>query len=82
MTVVPILPTAGDIMCGVPTPDDLARQAEAVRRVSIARARKDEATREYDAAILAALDAGATVRDIAQAAGVTRQWVHKLDRRR
>lgn len=80
--MLPILPTPSDIVCGVPTPDELAAQAEAVRRVSVARIRKDEAAREYDAAIVAALDTGATVRDIAQASGVTRQWVHKLDRRR
>ena len=74
--------TEGDKLCAVPTPDELARQAEAVRRVSLARIRKDEAAREYNAAIRAALDAGATVRDIADAAGVSRQWVHKLGRRR
>lgn len=80
--MLPFLPTPGDIMCGVPTPDELTRQAEAVRRVSVARIRKDEATREYDAAILDAIDTGAAVRDIADAAGISRQWVHKLSRKR
>lgn len=75
------LATQGDMIAPVPTPDELAQQAEAVRRVSLARARRADADAEFYAAIRAALDAGATVRDIAEAAGVTRQWVHKLDRR-
>lgn len=80
--MLPILPTPSDIMCGVPTPDELAAQAEAVRRVSVARLRKDEATAEWDAAILAAVDSGAAIGDIAAAAGITRQWVSKKNRRR
>ena len=72
----------------VPTPDELAQQAMAVRRVNIARLRKEEtahmaqgARDEWIAAILDALNQGATVRDVSEAAGVTRQWIDRLKRR-
>lgn len=81
--------TGRDTIGDVPTPDDLARQAEAVRRVSIARMRKErahqtaqQADSEWRDAILAALDQGATMRDVAEAAGVSRQRIDTLRRKR
>lgn len=77
--------TGRDTIGPVPTPDDLARQADAVRRVTVARLRRerahrtaDQADREWRDAILAALDAGAMMRDVAEAAGVTRQYIRTL----
>lgn len=88
VTTLRVSATGRDTIGVVPTPDDLARQAEAVRRVSIARLRKEETARtaqaaqdEWTAAILDALAQGATVRDISEAAGVTRQWIDRLRRR-
>jgi hypothetical protein len=67
---------------GVTSPEELARQAELVARVRAARARRDlaveQTTAELHRAMRDAYDAGALVRDIAAAAGLTRQRVHQI----
>jgi hypothetical protein len=66
----------------VTSPEELARQAELVAKVRLARARRDTAaantTADLHRAIRAAYDAGALVRDIAAAAGMSRQRVHQI----
>lgn len=49
-----------------------------LRKVKQARRRRDKAEEDLRAAILAALDAGAPVQAIANAAGLTRQRVWQI----
>lgn len=64
----------------VSSPDDLARQAEAVARVRLARTRRDESADALRTEIVRAYRLGASVRDIAAAAEVSRQWVWRVVR--
>lgn len=57
------------------TPDALAAQAQAVAKVKAARLQQDRAIADLDAAIVAAYAAGAAVKDIAAAAGLSRQRI-------
>jgi hypothetical protein len=72
-------------MGDVPSPEDYERRAEALRQVRVAKIRRDESTlvvqmaqTELTAAIINALDAGAHVTDVAEAAEVSRQWIARL----
>lgn len=85
MTGIAAVATRRDTIGPVPTPDDLARQAEAVRNVGIARLRRerahqsaDEADEAWRQAILDAFEAGAMVRDIVEASGVSRQYIYDI----
>lgn len=64
------------------TPEQLAAQAEAVARVRVARIKRDKAVAETSdelrREIIAAADIGASVRDIAVAAGLTRSRIYQL----
>ena len=73
---------------GVVTPEQLARQARLLARVQSARKDRDRAdaeqktaARQLHEAIRAAYDAGAEVRSIARASGLSRQRVHQIVRR-
>ena len=82
--MLPFLTTECDRITHVPTPDELAAQLDAVRRVKAARLYRERITRTAQdnlrEAILDALDTGASVADVATAAGFSRQWVDKLRR--
>ena len=64
------------------TPSQLRRRAAAVSRVRAARVQRDKAvdtaTQRLKQAILDAISAGASVRDIAVAAGMSRQRVYQI----
>lgn len=84
-----MMTTWRDKMGDVPTPDELAAQAEAVRRVKNARIERDriaqmaaDSSEQLQSAIMEALAMGAAVGDVAEAAEVSRQWVFKLRRQR
>lgn len=65
-------------------PDELARALkvdEALDRLATTRATLDDARRHRDKAIVAALDAGASSRVVADAAGMSAPGVLKLYRR-
>jgi hypothetical protein len=62
----------------VSTPEQLAAQAEAVAAVRVARINRDKANDNLRAAILAAVDTGASVRNVAMAAGITPQRVYQM----
>lgn len=64
------------------TPEQLAAQAEAVARVRAARLNRDRAAADLNAAILAALDVGAAVKDVAAAAELTRQRIFQIAQER
>jgi hypothetical protein len=67
---------------GVATPEELAAQAEAVARVRAARVQRDKAVKDSNqrlrAEIIRAVDVGASIRDVAKAAELTRQRVHQI----
>lgn len=69
----------------VTSPEGLARQAELVSRVRAARAHRDRAIQianeQLIVAIKDAIDSGALVKDVAAAAGFTRQHVSELYRK-
>lgn len=64
------------------TPEELARQAEAVARVRAARIQRDKAVAEGNARlrteIVRAINTGASVRDVAVAAELSRQRIHQI----
>jgi hypothetical protein len=66
----------------VSTPEQLAAQAQAVAAVRAARVERDRvvtiASATLRRAIMAALDTGASVRNVAVAAGVTPQRIYQL----
>lgn len=62
----------------VSTPEELTRQAEAVARVRVARINRGKATDELKREIVAAVDAGAAIKDIAKAADFTRQRIFQI----
>jgi hypothetical protein len=66
----------------VATPEELARQAEAIAAVRVARIERDKVVKQANmnlrAAILAALDAGASVRNVAVAAELTSQRIYQM----
>jgi hypothetical protein len=66
----------------VPTPEELHRQAEALARVRAARVERDRVTADaaenLRRAIIDADRTGASVRDVAAAAGMSRQWVWQI----
>jgi transposase-like protein len=66
----------------MPSPEDLRRQAEAVGRVRAARVQRDAATdranKRLKRAILDALSLGASVRDVATAAELSRQRIYQM----
>jgi hypothetical protein len=64
----------------VATPDELRKQLDAVTEVRVARIERDRAGVKLRAAIIKAMDAGAAPKDIALAAGITRQRVHQIYR--
>lgn len=64
----------------VSTPRELAAQADAVRRVHIARINRDNAIEELEQAIRTAYEKGCAVKDIAAAAEVTRQRIFQIVR--
>lgn len=74
----------GDPACFTPgvnsTPEELAAQAQAVAVVRAARIQRDQARLRLEDAIRAAYAANAHVRDIAHAAGMSRQRVHQIIR--
>lgn len=66
----------------MPTPEQLAAQAEAIAAVRIARLKRDkvsaDAEQELRAAIRAAYDTGASVRNIAIAANRTPARIYQI----
>lgn len=62
----------------VSSPEELAAQLEAVAAVRLARIKRAEATAELKRRIVAAVDAGAAVKDIAKAADFSRQRIWQL----
>lgn len=64
------------------SPEGLARQAELVARVRAARAHRDHAVeianQQLAVAIKDAIDSGALVKDVAAAAGFSRQHVSEI----
>lgn len=64
------------------SPEGIARQAELVGRVRAARAHRDRAValanEQLRVAIRDALDSGARVKDVAAAAGFSRQYVSEI----
>ena len=66
------------------SPEGHAVQAQLLARVRAARVQRDESleenTRLLHQAIRAALDAGTPVKDVAAAAGLTRQRIHQIAR--
>ena len=84
VTVLPFLTTGCDTIASVPTPDELAAQLAALRRVKTARIERERVTRSAQdklrKAIIEALDTGASAADIATASGFSRQWIDRLRR--
>jgi hypothetical protein len=64
----------------VTSPEALRRQADAVAAVRRARTERDEATEQLKQAIRDAADTGALYKDIALAAGLSRQRVSQIVR--
>jgi hypothetical protein len=66
----------------VTSPEGIARQAELVSRVRAARAYRDHAValanEQLHVAIRDALDSGARVKDVAAAAGFSRQHISEI----
>lgn len=66
----------------VSSPEQLRRQADAVARVRVARIQRDKVTEdaaeELERQIIAALDAGASVRNVAVAAGMTASRIYQI----
>ena len=74
---------------GMATPEELARQARLLARVRAARENRDKADalaanadQQLRSAIRAAYEAGAEVRDIVRAAGLSRHRIHQIIRGR
>lgn len=84
VTVLPFLTTGCDTIADVPTPDELAAQLAALRRVRSARQERERVTQlaqdKLRKAIIEALDTGASAVDIATASGFSRQWVDRIRR--
>lgn len=64
----------------VTSPEALRRQAEAVAAVRRARTERDEAVERLNQAIRDAADTGALYKDIAAAAGLSRQRISQIVR--
>ena len=62
------------------TPEQAARQAEALAKVRAARIRRDRANEQLNQEIRAALDTGARPKDVAVAAELSRQRVSQISR--
>lgn len=66
----------------MPSPDQLRRQAEAVARVRAARVQRDKAvaaaSNRLKKAILDATASGASVANIAEAAGLSKQRIYQV----
>lgn len=84
VTVLPFLTTGRDTIAAVPTPDELAAQLVALRRVRSARLERERVTQSAQdklrKAIIDALNTGASAADIAAASGFSRQWIDRLRR--
>lgn len=84
VTVLPNMTTACDTIAAVPTPDELAAQLAALRKVRTARLERERVTRKAQdnlrKAIIEALNTGASAVDIAAASGFSRQWIDRLRR--
>lgn len=72
--------TGRDAMPSMSTPEQVAAQAAALARVRAARMERDAANERLKVEILAAIATGASIKDIAVAANLSRQRISQISR--